>query len=99
MIFPGITKVKTPRPKPEKRSEPIYACIKNGVVQNCIVSDPPFIEGYVLESGKVIEGYKTKWDACVDITKLEPRPAIGWLYDSETGQFTDPNPPKPKQLK
>jgi L-fucose mutarotase/ribose pyranase (RbsD/FucU family) len=59
----------------------IYAIINNGQVENVIVADAEFASQVAAESVVLIDN-------------LNPQPAIGWLYNSETQIFTDPNPPE-----
>lgn len=59
-----------------------WALVKNGVVDNVIVSDDDYAQTYI---------NRDAYDAVVKVTDLEPRPGPGWLYDGST--FADPNPP------
>lgn len=59
----------------------IYAIVNNGQIENVIVADANFASGIEAEHVVLIDA-------------LDPQPAIGWLYNSETQIFTDPNPPE-----
>jgi hypothetical protein len=60
----------------------VYALIKNGVVENAIVADAAFISNI-----------ESNYDQSIDVTSMEPRPSVGWTYDSGTETFTDPSVP------
>jgi hypothetical protein len=50
-----------------------YALVKNGIVENVISAEQEFINQI-----------QSQWDECIDVTSLETKPGIGWLYaDSE----------------
>lgn len=57
----------------------IFALIKNGIVENAIVSDADFAASLTAH-----------YDAVIQIDELDPRPGPGWAYAD--GIFTDPNP-------
>lgn len=57
----------------------VYALINGGVVENTIVADPTF--------ASVIA---PNFDHVIQIDELDPIPAIGWTYNSETNEFTNP---------
>jgi len=42
-----------------------------------------------------INEWQPPWivDALVDITDMDPQPQYGWVYDPETGLFSEPLPP------
>lgn len=50
----------------------IYAQIKDGEIKNTIVADAEFIKEVA-----------SQWDFIIDITDMDPQPAIGWLYDGQ----------------
>jgi len=52
----------------------IFAIIENGLVVNLIVADQDFVD-------KVYPG-------SVDVTDLDPRPEIGWIYEKK--KFKEP---------
>lgn len=58
-----------------------YALIKNGAVANVIVADEEFIATIQAE-----------WDAVINVTDLNPKPAVGWAYGE--GVFTAPTEPE-----
>lgn len=58
----------------------VYATINGGVVENTILADAEF--------AAQIAG---DFEHVINIDALDPRPGIGWLYDSGTETFTDPN--------
>ena len=60
----------------------IYAQIKDGVVKNTIVADAEFVKEVA-----------SQWDFIIDITTLDPQPAIGWLYDGQDFSPPEVEPP------
>lgn len=58
-----------------------YACIKDGKVENIILADEEFIEGY--RNSRAHE-----WDRLVRYDHLIEQPHIGWDYDWRTDKFT-----------
>jgi len=56
-----------------------FALIKNGIVERVIFGDLNFIKA---------AGLDQNYDACVDLSELDPRPGDGWAYDGEN--FTAP---------
>ena len=56
-----------------------YVCVKDGKVQNIIVSDPDHAASISAD-----------WDAVVCGDSMFPQPAIGWAY--EDGAFINPTP-------
>lgn len=63
-----------------------YALIFNGLVDNLIVADEDPNPSWTPAALEI-------WDAVVDVTGLDPRPAIGWVYDGTT--FAEPTEPEP----
>lgn len=61
------------------------ALISNSVVQNIAMAGDPPDEGWLWHMHQ-------QFDAVIDVTGLDPRPAIGWSYDGTT--FTAPPPPE-----
>lgn len=74
-----FSKAKTPKGKATRAEKPVYALIKNGAVINTIVATAEFIETI-----------KDQWQACVDITDMQPRPGLKWTYSVEAGTFEAP---------
>lgn len=62
----------------------IFACIKNGVVENAIVADQKFADFIA-----------PNWDSVVRVDNLNPQPGKDWAYDGET--FTEPVQEVPSQ--
>lgn len=60
----------------------IYALIKDGSVDNIIKADADFVAS--------LPGYS----AVVDVTNINPLPAIGWVHNGGTS-FTKASPPTP----
>jgi hypothetical protein len=56
---------------------PLYALIRNGIVEKVIVAEADFITLISAE-----------WDACVRVEGREDRPSPSWTYDGEL--FTPP---------
>lgn len=63
-----------------------FALIKDGTVQNVALAGDPPDEGWLWHMDQ-------QFDAVVDVTGLDPRPAIGWIYDGTT--FAEPAAPEP----
>ncbi len=61
--------------------EQIWACIKNGIVEELIVADVAFIASYANGAG-------ARFDAFDRVDQLTPQPQIGWRY--EYGEFSPP---------
>lgn len=58
----------------------IYAQIKDKILKNTIV----------LDNVNIVHLFSNGFDYCIDITEINPRPSIGWIYDNDT--FSPPVP-------
>lgn len=59
-----------------------YALVNENLVKNIIVADADFVQSI-----------QSEWQAVIDITGLNPKPRINWIYQG--GEFIAPNPPSP----
>lgn len=57
----------------------IYAQIKNGILQNCII----------LEDESLKDMFSQEFDFLINLDGLDPCPGIGWNYDEQN--FTPPS--------
>lgn len=64
----------------EEEIHRVFALIKNNIVENCIVCDEDL----------VIDNLRPGYDQIIEITNMNPYPAIGSVLNQE-GIFTDPN--------
>lgn len=55
----------------------VFACVKNGIVENTIVADQNFADSIAAQ-----------YDFVIRVDNLNPQPGIGWTYID--GEFSPP---------
>lgn len=62
------------------------ALVRDSIVQNIALAGDPPDEGWMWHM-------EQQFDAVVDVTGIDPRPAVGWIYDGTN--FAEPPNPEP----